>query len=246
MYVNQRTYSPNADRNPRPRRIPEIPEAKTGPAIRQKIRSATRRLAVLPLRRLQRPHGPRREHHRRTQRPSRRRLPRRNAGQQEKGEVMKENRARIAVILDRSGSMSSVRESTVSGFNEFIRSQRALPGDVSVKLVQFDDQYEVVFDKRLADVPELTQDLFVPRGRTALFDAQGRTIVALGEELAALAESERPSKVIGMTLTDGLENASQHFTVEIISALIKQQIEVYKWDFVFLGASQVAIRTAAT
>jgi hypothetical protein len=159
---------------------------------------------------------------------------------------MKENFTRIAVILDRSGSMSSVRESTVSGFNEFIRSQRALPGDVSVKLVQFDDQYEVVFDKRLADVPELTQDLFVPRGRTALFDAQGRTIVALGEELAALAESERPSKVIVMTLTDGLENASSHFTVEMISALIKQQIEVYKWDFVFLGANQDAIRTAAT
>ena len=159
---------------------------------------------------------------------------------------MKENFTRIAVILDRSGSMSSVRESTVSGFNEFIRSQRALPGEVSVKLVEFDDQYEVVFDKRLADVPELTQDLFVPRGRTALFDAQGRTIVALGEELAALAESERPSKVIVMTLTDGLENASSHFTVEMISALIKQQIEVYKWDFVFLGANQDAIRTAAT
>jgi hypothetical protein len=88
---------------------------------------------------------------------------------------MKENRARIAIILDRSGSMSSVRESTVAGFNEFIRSQRALPGDVTVKLVQFDDQYEVVFDKPLADVPELTQDLFVPRGMTALFDAQGKT-----------------------------------------------------------------------
>jgi hypothetical protein len=47
--------------------------------------------------------------------------------------------------------------------------------NITVKLVQFDDQYEVVFDKPLADVPELTQDLFVPRGMTALFDAQGKT-----------------------------------------------------------------------
>jgi hypothetical protein len=159
---------------------------------------------------------------------------------------MKENRARIAIILDRSGSMSSVRESTVAGFNEFIRSQRALPGDVTVKLVQFDDQYEVVFDKPLSDVPELTQDLFVPRGMTALFDAQGKTIVALGEELAAMTESERPSKVIVMTLTDGLENASKEFTVEKIAALIKHQTDVYKWDFIFLGANQDAIHTAAT
>jgi hypothetical protein len=163
---------------------------------------------------------------------------------------MKENCARIAIILDRSGSMSSVRESTVAGFNQFIRAQRQLPGEVSsqvqVKLVQFDDQYDVVFDLPLADVPELTQDLFVPRGMTALFDAQGKTIVALGEELAALPESERPSKVIVMTLTDGLENASKHYTVEQIASLIRHQTDVYKWDFVFLGANQDAIQTAAS
>jgi hypothetical protein len=158
---------------------------------------------------------------------------------------MKENRTRIAIILDRSGSMSSVRESTIAGFNAFIRSQRELPGNVAVKLVQFDDQYDVVFDLPLADVPELTQDLFVPRGSTALFDAQGRTIVTLGEELAALPESERPSRVIVMTLTDGLENASKEFTIDRIASLIKHQTEVYKWDFVFLGANQDAIRTGA-
>jgi hypothetical protein len=159
---------------------------------------------------------------------------------------MKANSARIAIILDRSGSMQSVRESTIAGFNEFIRAQRALPGDVTVKLVQFDDQYEVVFDKPLAEVPELTQDLFVPRGMTALFDAQGRTIVALGEELAALPESERPSKVIVMTLTDGLENASKQYGVTQIAELIKHQTDVYKWDFIFLGANQDAVKTAAT
>jgi hypothetical protein len=158
---------------------------------------------------------------------------------------MKENRTRIAIILDRSGSMQSVREATISGFNQFIRSQREQPGEVTVKLVQFDDQYDVVFDKPLADVPELTQDLFVPRGMTALFDAQGRTIVTLGEELAALPESERPSKVIVMTLTDGLENASKQFKLDRLADLIKHQTDVYKWDFIFLGANQDAIRTGA-
>lgn len=159
---------------------------------------------------------------------------------------MKENRTRIAIILDRSGSMASVRESTIAGFNQFIRSQREIPGDVSVKLVQFDDQYEVVFDRSLAEVPELTQDLFVPRGTTALFDAQGKTVVTLGQELAAMPESERPSKVIVMTLTDGLENASREYSVDQVASLIKHQTEVYRWDFVFLGANQDAIQTAAT
>jgi len=141
--------------------------------------------------------------------------------------------------------MESCKESTVTGFNEFIRSQKKIPGEATVKLVQFDDQYETVFDKRLEDCPELNQSTFMPRGSTALLDAQGRTIVELGQELAALPKQERPSKVIVVTLTDGLENASQHYNLEKIGELIREQRDKYHWDFVFLGANQDAIETAA-
>ncbi len=85
----------------------------------------------------------------------------------------------------------------------------------------------------------------MPRGSTALLDAQGRTIVELGQELAALAEHERPSKVIVVTITDGLENASKHFNLEQIGEMIREQRDKYNWDFVFLGANQDAIKTAA-
>jgi len=159
---------------------------------------------------------------------------------------MKENCARIVIILDRSGSMNSVREAAVAGFNDFVRKQREYEGEVNVKLVQFDDQYEVAFDKALAEVPELAQDTFVPRGNTALYDAQGKTIVALGEELAALPECERPSKIIVMTLTDGLENASREYSLEMVADLIRHQTEKYSWDFIFLGANQDAVQTAAS
>jgi hypothetical protein len=158
---------------------------------------------------------------------------------------MKDNFTRIAVILDRSGSMESCKESTVAGFNEFIRTQRELPGEATVKLVQFDDQYETVFDKPLKECPELTQNTFVPRGSTALLDAQGRTIIELGRELAALPVEQRPSKVIVVTLTDGMENASKEFTLEKIGEMTREQRDKYNWDFVFLGANQDAIATAA-
>jgi von Willebrand factor type A domain len=157
---------------------------------------------------------------------------------------MKHNFTRIAIVLDRSGSMESCKESTVAGFNEFIRTQKELPGEATVKLVQFDDQYETVFDKRLEDCPELNQSTFVPRGSTALLDAQGRTIVELGQELAALPEKERPSKVIVVTLTDGMENASKDYNLAKIGELIREQRDKYNWDFVFLGANQDAIQTA--
>lgn len=158
---------------------------------------------------------------------------------------MKDHFTRIAIILDRSGSMESCKESTVAGFNEFIRTQKKLPGEATVKMVQFDDQYETVFDKPLKECPELTQSNFVPRGSTALLDAQGRTIVELGQELAALPEPERPSKVIVVTLTDGIENASKEYNVEKIAEMIREQRDKYNWDFVFLGANQDAIATAA-
>ncbi len=158
---------------------------------------------------------------------------------------MKDNFTRIAIVLDRSGSMESCKESTVAGFNEFIRTQREIPGEATVKLVQFDDQYETVFDKPLKECPELTQNTFAPRGSTALLDAQGRTIVELGRELAALPESERPSKVIVVTLTDGLENASKQYNLDKIGEMIREQRDKYNWDFVFLGANQDAIATAA-
>lgn len=158
---------------------------------------------------------------------------------------MKDNFTRIAIILDRSGSMESCKESTVAGFNEFIRTQRELPGEAMVKLVQFDDRYETVFDMNLKLCPELTQNTFVPRGSTALLDAQGRTIVELGRELAALPEQERPAKVIVVTLTDGLENASKEFSLDKIGTMIREQRDKYNWDFVFLGANQDAVATAA-
>ena len=158
---------------------------------------------------------------------------------------MRNNFTRIAVILDRSGSMESCKESTVAGFNSFMGEQKKLPGDASVKLVQFDNEYETVFDKPLKDTPELTQQTFVPRGSTALLDAQGRTIVDLGNELDKLPEQDRPSKVIVVTITDGYENASKEFTTEKIAEMIKHQRDVYGWDFVFLGANQDAIKTAA-
>lgn len=157
---------------------------------------------------------------------------------------MKDHCTRIAIILDRSGSMESCKESTVTGFNEFLRTQQELAGEATVKLVQFDDQYETVFDKDLHNCQELNQNTFVPRGSTALLDAQGRTIVELGQELAALPEQERPSKVIVVTITDGMENASRKYNLEQIAAMIKEQRDKYNWDFVFLGANQDAVKTA--
>jgi hypothetical protein len=166
---------------------------------------------------------------------------------------MKENAMHIAMILDRSGSMSSIQEATVEGVNAFLAEQRQSTAEVSLLLVQFDDQYEKVFSGPIAAAPFLTlsenpasnQVRFQPRGMTALLDAMGRTMDEVGKSLAALAEDQRPAKVVIVTMTDGAENSSKHFTLHQIANKIQQQRDVYKWEFQFLAANQDAIATAA-
>jgi hypothetical protein len=103
------------------------------------------------------------------------------------------NFADITMILDRSGSMSAIQDATIKGFNEFVQEQRAVPGDGCWSLVQFDDQYEVVYaQKPQHDVPLLTSGTFQPRGSTALIDAVCRTIDDTGRRFSAMPEEQRP------------------------------------------------------
>ena len=152
----------------------------------------------------------------------------------------------IAFVLDRSGSMKSCQQAAIEGFNQFLADQQKTDGLAKLTLVLFDDEYLVPISSiPVEEVVSLTDDTYQPRGCTALLDAIGRTIDDLGQRFAALAEKDRPGQVIVAILTDGLENASQRFTWKEIAGKIKHQIDTYKWIFLFLGANQDAIATAA-
>lgn len=153
----------------------------------------------------------------------------------------------INVILDRSGSMTRLREATVKGLNEFLVTQRAAPGEAQFSLVQFDHEYlPTIQYKNLKDVADLTMSDYVPRGNTALLDAIGKNLNDVGAYLASLPENDRPGKVIVVIQTDGEENASKEFDFATIKSMISHQTEKYAWDFIFLGANQDAIQTGSS
>ena len=159
---------------------------------------------------------------------------------------MKADYTDISIVLDRSGSMDSIRQDAIGSFNTFLRDQKTVPSEATITLVQFDDQYEVVYGAiALHEAPELTLQTYVPRGSTALLDAIGRTIDETGHRLAAMPEADRPENVIIVILTDGEENSSRRYPPERINEMIHHQREVYSWQFVFLGANQDAIMTAS-
>lgn len=148
----------------------------------------------------------------------------------------------IAVVLDRSGSMQSVKDDTEGGLKAFLEDQREVEGRTLVSLYQFDDQYEVVYENRpVAEVPDFTLH---PRGMTALLDAVGRTIAKVGEDFAKRPDAERPGEVVMVILTDGHENASSEYSRARVREMITHQQDKYGWVFVFLGADQDAFAAA--
>ena len=94
----------------------------------------------------------------------------------------------ISVILDRSGSMRSVCEPTISGFNEFLRTQQRQHdgGGTLMSLTQFDDRYEVNFvGEPIENVPELDTHSYVPRGSFSTPSAAPSTRSRRGRERTA-------------------------------------------------------------
>lgn len=152
------------------------------------------------------------------------------------------NYTHIAVLLDRSGSMQTIKSDTEGGFDAFIAEQRKNPGRCDVTLAQFDNTYEEVYVATpLAAVPPLDLQ---PRGGTALLDGIGRLINTTGARLAGLAEDDRPGAVIVVIMTDGMENSSREFDLTSVNKMITDQTDSYDWTFVYLGANQDAISVA--
>ena len=147
-------------------------------------------------------------------------------------------------LLDRSGSMQSIKSDIEGGFAAFVDEQRKGAGECRATLAQFDDVYEVVYaDRPVADVPPLDLQ---PRNMTALHDAMGRLITDAGARLDALPASQRPGTVIVAIMTDGLENASKEWTGASIKSLVSQQSNAYNWTFMYMGADQDAVEVGAS
>jgi hypothetical protein len=140
----------------------------------------------------------------------------------------------IVVALDRSGSMGSIADDTVGGFNAFVQEQKEASGKAFMTLAQFDNHYEMVHERiPIEEVPSLD---FKPRGGTALLDAVGKTINDTKTRIAA--QRQKPDAVIFVIITDGHENSSSEFKKEQIKEMIANRESEDEWKFIFIGANQ--------
>ncbi|WP_172674742.1 vWA domain-containing protein, partial [Cellulosilyticum ruminicola] len=143
---------------------------------------------------------------------------------------MRENLTEIVFILDRSGSMSGLESDTIGGFNSMIAKQQKEEGEAIVSTVLFDDETEVIHDRvPIGKVKKLTEEDYYVRGCTALLDAVGGAIHHIGNVHKYARDEDRPAKTLFVITTDGLENASSHYSFKDVKKLIKRQKEKYNW-----------------
>ena len=136
---------------------------------------------------------------------------------------MKKNLTELVFILDRSGSMQSLTNDTIGGFNSMIERQKKEDGEAYVSVVLFDDQMEVICDRvDIQKVEPMTDRQYYVRGCTALLDAIGRAIHHIGTIHRYAREEDVPEKTIFVITTDGMENASHIYNHRDIKELIEK------------------------
>lgn len=111
---------------------------------------------------------------------------------------------------------------------------------MTVSLYQFSNEIKKLIDfKNIKEIDNFMEN-YKCSGWTALNDAIGTSIDEVGEVFSKMDEKERPEKVLFVIITDGQENASRKYEHQQIKTMISHQMNVYNWNFIYLGANQDA------
>ncbi len=140
----------------------------------------------------------------------------------------------IAFVIDRSGSMSSIRKDVVRVFNEQLKTIKkdATKGDQEtfVSLYTFNSQVDKpLYFRRQANVVKPLKTLKT-QGGTALLDAVGTAMNDLGKVKGA--KDDHVSFLV-LVLTDGEEFASKKYKKKLPS-MIKAAQKTNRWSIAFL------------
>jgi len=148
----------------------------------------------------------------------------RKKGKQSKAEL------NVCLILDESGSMGGIKESTIDSVNEYLDTLKDICANVTIATFHSDWHQGMKLTKQdysaTSDVPRLSQSNYKPDGGTPLLVAVGTVIADLTDE-----------KTLVVVVTDGCENTSTEYSAKQIKKLIEEK-SANDWQFIYLGANQ--------
>jgi uncharacterized protein YegL len=159
---------------------------------------------------------------------------------------MQINKVYNLIILDESGSMESIKQATIQGFNELLQSiKHSLKTDPEIG--QFVNYYsfnggeikELLPLNDASLLNYLNEENYRPDNMTPLYDAIGLAVSRLRKSIA----NQNNYSVLVTILTDGEENASVEYTHKAIAEMIKM-LKGKGWVFTYIGANHDVEKTA--
>lgn len=147
------------------------------------------------------------------------------------------------LVLDMSGSMSTIAKPTMDGVNNSIKDMKETADKLKLKafcsLLLFDHNFVPVYKfVPVQEVTPLTDAVYKPHGWTALNDAVAMAIDDLKDKLKGREDSDDVDVTITI-FTDGGENKSVNYPGEgnkKLLGLIEEIKKNWHWTFAFIGA----------
>lgn len=144
----------------------------------------------------------------------------------------------VAIILDKSGSMGSTKDSAISGFNETVQDikERAKTQEIYCSLVTFNGEvYEHLWNVPAEQLAEADPADYQPNGSTAMRDAVGYTV----QKLLNTTDHENTSvSYLVYVISDGETNADHHYGAPALKELMGGVQATKRWTITYIGCSE--------
>jgi uncharacterized protein YegL len=135
----------------------------------------------------------------------------------------------VIILLDMSGSMSSIAESTIRSVDSFVEEQKSVGENARLSIVMFNGSIKKYITNTPIRKVTSIRDGYIPNGTTLLRDSLVRTI---REEEKTCGDNS----VIMVIVTDGEDTASTKYKASYVKELVEEK-QSSGWAFIFLGAN---------
>lgn len=160
----------------------------------------------------------------------------------------KKHQVHNLIILDESGSMSSIQNSIIRGFNELVQSIKGIEQQFPeqehfISFISFNNLGNKVlhFMDPVSQLNEINSKTYTPNACTPLYDAIGFSINKLKHTL----KEQTDYNVLVTIMTDGEENASREYSGISVKALI-DELKKNNWTFTYIGTDHDIEKAASS
>lgn len=161
---------------------------------------------------------------------------------------MNKPKTHMILIIDKSGSMSRTKSTTLVGLNEQIQQCKewSEEQDVKFSLISFNGSVqEHLWNESSDKIEELKNEDYNPRGSTNLLDAMGQTFQKIENLIEAEKDEKYKTAFLVTVITDGENTVRGKFTYDGIKESLDSLESSGSFTLNFIGCNRNSVLEVA-